>query len=76
MVQKVRLPEKEAIGLLPKISHYLTLTYLDISPLHQPEGGNTNVNLILTIDQSSNQSKGICIAPPTNSGQRRLTIKQ
>jgi len=28
------------------------------------------------VDQSINQSKAICIAPPTNSGQRCLTIKQ
>ena len=26
--------------------------------------------------QSINQSKAICIAPPTNSGRRRLTIKR
>ena len=30
--------------------------------------------VVVTINQSINQSIGICIAPPTNSGRRRLTM--
>jgi len=29
-----------------------------------------------SVSQSVSQSKGICIAPPTNSGRRRLTTKR
>jgi len=33
------------------------------------------VSFCILINQSINQSKAICIAPPTSSGWRRLTIK-